>query len=108
MFRVARNLWIDSRRERRRIWTTREEEESPELTIADLQPDPEQQVLYRQRMRLIEQEVSRLPELQRECMRLKSQGLRYHEIADVLGVSMTVAVDRVRRTVKRLRTRLNP
>jgi len=44
----------------------------------------------------------RLPELQRVCMQLKAQGLRYHEIAVALDISMTAAVDCVRSAVKRL------
>ena len=108
VFRVARNLWIDSRRERQHYWTTtREEEDRPDLTLIDSAPDPEQQALQRQRIRLIEQEVLRLPERHRECMQLKSQGLRYHEIALALDIPMTAAVDCVRRAVKRLKRRLN-
>jgi DNA-directed RNA polymerase specialized sigma24 family protein len=48
----------------------------------------------------------RLPKLQRECVYLKSRGLRYHEIAATLDISMTVAVDCVRQAVKRLKTRV--
>ncbi|HEY2014746.1 MAG TPA: RNA polymerase sigma factor [Bryobacteraceae bacterium] len=100
VFRVARNLWIDNQREYHRYWTTNPEQ--PGLPHVDSAPDPEQQVLQRERLRLIAEEVSRLPELQRECMHLKAQGLRYHEIAVVLDISMTAAVDCVRRAVKRL------
>ncbi len=108
VFRVARNLWLDSRREHQRYWTaTREDGERPDLVIADSAPDPEQQALLRQRMRLIEEEVLRLPNLQRACMQLKSQGLHFHEIAQALDIPMTAAVDCVRRAVKRLRERLN-
>jgi RNA polymerase sigma-70 factor (ECF subfamily) len=103
VFRVARNLCIDSRREHQRHWAT-DRDEFGRLDIAHsrLTPDPEQQVLRRERIRLIEKEVMRLPELQRECMHLKAQGLRYHEIAVTLGISVTAAVDHVRRAVKRL------
>jgi DNA-directed RNA polymerase specialized sigma24 family protein len=46
--------------------------------------------------------MRRLPDLQRECMQLKAQGLRYHEIASVLGIPMSTAVDAVRQAVKSL------
>jgi RNA polymerase sigma-70 factor (ECF subfamily) len=108
LFRVVRNLWIDSRREHQRFWTTgRDDGDRPERAHIDSTPDPEQQVLHGERTRLIKQEILRLPELQRACLRLKSQGLRYHEIAVALDISMTAAVDCVRRAVKRLRIRLN-
>lgn len=103
VFRVARNLFIDSRREHQRYWTTSQDEgDRLDLAHSVSAPDPEQQVLERERIRLIEEEVLRLPELQRECMHLKAQGLRYHEIAMALDISMTAAVDCVRRAVKRL------
>ena len=94
VYRVARNLCIDSRREKQRYWTT-EPDDSTDST-----PDPEQRVLRRERIRLINEEVMRLPELQRECVHLRAQGLRYHEIAVALGIPMTAAVDCVRQAVK--------
>jgi RNA polymerase sigma-70 factor (ECF subfamily) len=104
IFRVARNQWIDRRREGRRYWIGLQ----PELGAAnrkhhDPRPDPEQQIIRRQQLRRIAHEVSLMPRLQRECMRLKAQGLRYHEIADALDISMTAAVDHVRRAVAKLR-----
>jgi len=108
VFRVARNLWIDSRREFLRYRTNSGDEgERLDLSHRIALPDPEQQVLQRERIRLIEEEVLRLPERQRECMHLKAQGLRYHEIAVALGIPMTAAVDCVRRAVKRLGKRFH-
>ena len=72
------------------------------MAHSDSGPDPEQEMLRRERIRLIEEEVLRMPDLQRECMHLKAQGLRYHEIAEALDISMSAAVDYVRRAVKRL------
>ena len=105
VFRVARNLWIDSRREHQRYWATGNDRADRPQT--DLAPDPEQQLLRRERIRRIEEEVLRLPKLQRQCMHLKAQGLRYREIAVALDISMTTAVDSVRRAVKTLGKRLS-
>ena len=58
-----------------------------------------------QQLRRLSEEVALLPELQRECIRLRAQGLRYHQIASDLGISMTAAVDHVRCAVRRLRKR---
>jgi RNA polymerase sigma-70 factor (ECF subfamily) len=82
VFRVARNLSIDHRRELRRYWiATREEEERLDQLPSDSAPDPEQQALERERIRLVEQQMLRLLILERECMRLKAEGLRYNEIS---------------------------
>jgi len=103
VFRVARNLFIDSRREHQRFRPGRQDD-GDELDVmhTDSSPDPEQQVLERERIRMIQREVRRLPQLLRECMYLRAQGLQYHEIAIALDISMTTAVDRVRRAVKKL------
>jgi RNA polymerase sigma-70 factor, ECF subfamily len=98
VFRVARNQWIDIRREYRRY----SPDGMPELT-SDSAPDPEQRLLRRERSRRVRGQLAQFPDLQRECVRLKSQGMRYREIAETLGISMTAAVDHVRRAVARMR-----
>jgi RNA polymerase sigma-70 factor (ECF subfamily) len=99
VFRVARNLTIDIRREHQRYWT-----DAPgKKTHNDPAPNPEQRLIRHERLRRISEELSHLPKLQQECMRLKAQGLRYHEIAAALGISMTAAVDHARRALARLR-----
>jgi len=104
VFRVARNQWIDSRRELQRYWTDLPADANTSgRKYRDWRPDPEQQLMRGEQVRRISEQVSRLPELQRQCMRLKAQGLRYHEIASTLGISMTAAVDHVRRALAKLR-----
>ena len=103
VFRVARNLYIDSRRERQRFLVACGDEGNLQDRMPkDAEPDPEQQMIQRERTRLIEEEVLRLPELQRECMHLRAQGLRYREIAMTLDISMSAAVECIRSAVKKL------
>ncbi|MBZ5603956.1 MAG: RNA polymerase sigma factor [Acidobacteriia bacterium] len=103
VFRVARNLYIDQRRDHQRYLTACQEEPAlRDRTPSDAAPDPEQQALRRERVRLIEEEVLRLPELQRECMHLRAQGLRYREIATALDITLSAAVECVRSAVKKL------
>ena len=103
VFRVARNLYIDQRRDHQRYLTECQEEPAlRDRTPSDAAPDPEQQALRRERVRLIEEEVLRLPELQRECMHLRAQGLRYREIATALDITLSAAVECVRSAVKKL------
>ena len=107
VFRVALNLYIDQWRDDQRYGTAgREDGRRPRPARGESAPDPEQQLLQRERRRQIAENVAGLPPLQRRCLRLKAQGLRYHEIAEALGVSRTVAVDCVRQAVKRVGRRL--
>jgi len=107
VFRVAHNQWIDSRREHQRYWTDLPSDAGTSARKhRDWRPDPEQRLIRREHVRRISRQVSRLPELQRECLRLKALGLRYHEIASALDIPMTAAVDHVRHAVAKLRRTL--
>jgi RNA polymerase sigma-70 factor (ECF subfamily) len=103
LFRVARNQWIDSRRERQRYWTDLTAEALKSGNYRDGRPNPEQELMRGEQTRRISEEVSGLPELQRECLRLRAEGLRYYEIAAALGIATTAAVDHVRHALAKLR-----
>ena len=105
VFRVAHNLCIDSHRDSRRLWSIDTQEGSRPPTQADPALDPERRVLHEERSRLIENEVARLPELQRECLRRRRQGDRYHEIGAALHISAAAAAECVRQAVKTLKKR---
>lgn len=99
-FRVARNLYVDSRRESQRY--RKDDGGVEERGPADSGLDPEQIMLHREREQRIEAAVLELPELHRECMHLRAQGLRYREIAVALDISLSAAVEYIRSAVKRL------
>src|SRR5215813_11204692 len=52
--------------------------------VADPQPNPEDQLAFRQRRDRLRSVMDALPEIDRECLYLRSEGIRYREIADVL------------------------
>lgn len=80
VFRVAHNLGL-RRRERAR--------QSGELpAIADPSPNPEDQFANAQRSGRILAVVGALAEQDRACLDLRAEGLRYREIAQVLGMSL--------------------
>ena len=101
MFRVARNLSIDSLREEQRFEPSAHDGAS-RLVRSDGAPDPERQAIEGERMRLLARRMARLPRTERECLRLRAAGLRYREIAEVLGIPMSAVVEYVRRAVRRL------
>ena len=102
LFRVARNLWIDSRRDQKRFLALDHHEQRHISPV----PDPEKRALDRERRQLVAAEAALLPELERRSLELRAHGMRYREIALTLGIPMTVAVDCVRRGVKTIRKRL--
>lgn len=88
IFRVTHNLTLRRRHEesRQMRWIDGDAE------IADLQtdpsPTPEEFWSSAQTRERLEAVVRSLPDLEQSCLRLRAEGLRYREIAEVLGISL--------------------
>jgi len=107
VFQVARNYLRDERRSARRHRTVSLDDK---MDRGDSPPDPvsnpEQQVLDEERSRRLLIAIESLPEQQRECMLLRSSGLRYREIAGVLGINPSNVGTLVHRAVAHLTEKL--
>lgn len=87
LFRVAHNLALKRRCRTHREWAAQADGGAPEST-ADPGPNPETQAAasqYQQRLLAV---VDALPALDRRCLTLRAEGLRYREIARVLEISL--------------------
>jgi len=88
IFCVAHNIALKRRQANQRSRDTM----TSDWTIAERQPDsapnPEEQFLLIQRRRRLLAIVQALPEQEQHCLRLRAEGLRYREIAAVLGISL--------------------
>jgi RNA polymerase sigma-70 factor (ECF subfamily) len=102
LFTVANNLAIDASRGDSHIQdldeTTWNRIEDKRLAAAD----PEQLTLQRERLERLRRVVLNLTALQRECLHLRAEGLRYREIADLLEISVSTVADAVRRASLKL------
>lgn len=68
---------------------------------------PERVVLEKEKYRLLEQAIRLLSDSERECLLLRAGGLRYREIAEVLGLSISTVGDTVDRAVRKLAEKCN-
>jgi RNA polymerase sigma-70 factor (ECF subfamily) len=100
---VANNLAIDEGRSDRNqtdldesAWRKIEESRS------DAQAGPEEVVLQRERSDRLHAAVLKLTQLQRDCLHLRAEGLRYGEIASLMNLSISTVVDAVRRATVKL------
>jgi RNA polymerase sigma-70 factor (ECF subfamily) len=87
LFRVAHNMALKRRYRIQRGPEALGESAGGDVTV-DPSPTPEDQVLtgeLQQRLRAV---VEVLPELDRRCLFLRAEGLRYREIAEVLDISL--------------------
>jgi RNA polymerase sigma-70 factor, ECF subfamily len=100
IFRVAHNYGLKVREKQ-----VSEESFGPvlEATLRAGPANPESQLLDDERMRRIHTAIEGLSEQQRRCLSLRMEGLRYPEIASVLGISPSAVGEFLRRAMLRLR-----
>jgi RNA polymerase sigma-70 factor (ECF subfamily) len=100
LFRVAYRLWIDCLREGKR--------EAPAMdaswdlwsrVLRDPSPGAEQELLVRERNEWLRTSLQRLSQVERQALHLRADGLRYREIAEVLGLGYWPVVEAVRRAL---------
>lgn len=87
LFRVAHNLALKRRHRIRRDSDARAEATAEDRGI-DQGPSPEDQVVITQTQKRLLAVVLALPEQDRRCLFLRAEGLRYREIAEILGMSL--------------------
>ncbi len=97
MFRVAHNLGLKRASKLKNFRPAPEE-----LLILDPAPGPEEQAADHQRLKNLNAVVRALPEQDRRCLWLRAEGLRYREIADVLGMSLGAVAMSLARSLARL------
>jgi RNA polymerase sigma-70 factor (ECF subfamily) len=102
IFQVARNYLRDERKSARRRRTVTLDDAAQATGVADSRQSPEHSALDDERTRRLRAAIHRLPEQQRECMLLRASGLRYREIAKILGIQTASVGTLVHRAVARL------
>ena len=102
LFKVAHNLSLKHRQKLKR----RETDIVSDVELAELAIDPslnpEQHLAEEQRHVRLRSVVRALPERDRQCLYLRAEGLRYREIAEVLGISLGSVAKSVTRSLARL------
>jgi RNA polymerase sigma-70 factor (ECF subfamily) len=78
-----------------------------EMDFLAEQATPEQAVLEREKFRRLASAIRELAELERECLLLRAEGLRYREIAEVLGLATSTVGDTLERAIRKLAEKCN-
>jgi RNA polymerase sigma-70 factor (ECF subfamily) len=110
VFRVARNLVVERWKQQGRLPVLEVPvAEFTQLIHSRRDPalDPEQQVLQQERRMRLRAAWLELTPHQRECLRLRVEGLRYREIAEVLDVTISTVADLLERSIARLVRKTN-
>lgn len=102
VFRVAHNLALKRRQATRRSQETTEFDWESAQRRPDTSRNPEQQFSDSQRQSRLLAIFRSLPEDDRCCLRLRGEGLRYREIAAVLGISLGAISNSLTRSLARM------
>lgn len=96
VFRVAHNLAMN---ELKRAGASDAEPLDSEVARGG---DPEQALLQKERMHRMRTAIGMLSRRQQECLHLRAEGLRYREIAQVLGIGISSVAESVQRALAAL------
>jgi len=99
---VCRNLSLDKMRHMDNQVQNIEQESEP--ADRSYSANPEEQAIQHDRLQLVRQLISQLPEKQRTCMQLRDiEGKSYRDIATIIGISeeqVKVNIFRARQTIR--------
>jgi RNA polymerase sigma-70 factor (ECF subfamily) len=103
LFQVAKNLARDKRKS---AWARRtsisSEHDECLASIRDANDSPETSLLKQEKLEWFRSAMARLTAQQVECLQLRASGLRYREIAAVMGIGISSVGELVQRATARL------
>jgi RNA polymerase sigma-70 factor, ECF subfamily len=103
IFQVARNLARNQHKSARMRRTETLDGDLERINaFADPEGSPEDQAIRSERMRRLRRSMQMLTPQQRECVLLRASGLRYREIAQVLGIGISSVGETMQRAASRL------
>jgi RNA polymerase sigma-70 factor (ECF subfamily) len=98
IFRVARNLGLDMRAKHQPLPIV----PALEAVLRDTARSAEADLLERERMKQLTGAWKTLSPQQRECLQLRAEGLRYREIAQTMGITISSVREFLSRAILRL------
>lgn len=103
VFQVGQNLAIDRQRRMARVQHV-EDRAWEELCDGwqDPAPDPQQSLLKREQRRRLKELIAELPTQERRCMELRTAGLRYRDIAEVMGLRIPSVQTYLARAIRKI------
>jgi len=76
-------------------------------TLKDSAVNPEQRLLELEKFNRLRVAIGRLTQAERQCLHLRTKGLRYREIAEILGLGTSTIAETLYRVLDKLTTENN-
>jgi RNA polymerase sigma-70 factor (ECF subfamily) len=106
LFRVAHNLSVSCHRSARRLvhpgQSANESEAVPWPEQADRRLNPEDLYLQKESLQRLEIGLASLTQQQSQCLLLRVEGLKYREIASIMGIAVSSVSELIQRAIVRL------
>jgi RNA polymerase sigma-70 factor (ECF subfamily) len=103
VFRTAHNLAVNRLKSQQFVELLDDDAwDALRRSLPDASPSPEQAVLQQERFDRLRAAVARLTASERQCLHLRTKGLRYREISEVLGISTTTVAETLYRAIDKL------
>jgi len=99
VFRAANNAALNDRKSGARRLSRRLEACGE---VACPRDDPERLLLRKERFRRLHRAMKELSAVERHCVLLRAEGLRYREIADALEIGTSTVADHLERALRKL------
>jgi RNA polymerase sigma-70 factor (ECF subfamily) len=104
VFRTAHNLASNRMRSQQFVELLDEESwEGLRMSLADASPNAEQRLMQVEKFSRLRAATARLTQAERQCLHLRTKGLRYREIAEILDLSTTSVAETLYRVIDKLR-----
>lgn len=71
-------------------------------SLVDVSPNPEQRLLKLEKFSRLRTALGRLTPAERQCLHLRTNGLRYREIAEILSLSLSTVAETLYRVIGKL------
>jgi len=88
IFRVAHNLTLKRRHANKRQLELLDDDAKIAALLVDPSANPEASCTNAERQHRLLAIVQALPDIEQSCLRMRAEGLRYREIAAILGISL--------------------
>jgi len=103
VFRTAHNLAVNRIKAQQFVALLDEDEwEEVRRTFADTAPSPEQRLMQVEKFGRLRIAIARLTAVERHCLHLRTKGLRYREIAEVLNLGTSTIAETLQRVIEKL------